>query len=95
MTDGANGTLGGFNTPIAGTTCTFDVKKAQEFTIGFWQDAYKGNLGRLRYGLQYEFVKLTAFPGVPGVAAGNSTPNEGLTTSNNIVMFSVRYYPFN
>ena len=89
------GQLGGFNTPIAGTTCTFDVQKAQEFTIGFWQDAYKGNLGRLRYGLQYELVKLTAFPGVPGVVAGNSTPNEGLTTSNNIVMFSVRYYPFN
>ncbi|MDE2473234.1 MAG: hypothetical protein KGL35_32145 [Bradyrhizobium sp.] len=45
------GTLGGFNTPISGTTCTFDVQKAQEFTIGFWQDAYKGDFGRLRYGL--------------------------------------------
>ena len=89
------GTLGGFNTPIGGTTCTFDVQKVQEFTIGFWQDAYKGNLGRVRYGLQYEYMRLTAFAGFPGVAAGNSTPNQGLTPNNNILMFSFRYYPFN
>ncbi|WP_213742574.1 hypothetical protein [Bradyrhizobium sp. dw_411] len=89
------GTLGTFNTPIGGSTCTFDVQKAQEFTIGFWQDAYKGNWGRLRYGLQYEYVKLTAFPGVPGPVTATSTPNQGLTPNNNIVMLSVRYYPFN
>ncbi len=89
------GTLGGYNTPITGTTCTFDVQKTQEFTIGFWQDAYKGNLGRVRYGLQYEYVRLTAFQGLPGVATGNSTPNQGLTPNNNILMFSFRYYPFN
>jgi hypothetical protein len=89
------GTLGTFNTPISGTTCTFDVQKTQEFTIGFWQDAYKGNLGRLRYGLQYEYVKLTAFQGIPGPITATSTPNQGLTPNNNILMFSVRYYPFN
>jgi hypothetical protein len=89
------GTLGGFNTPIAGTACTFDVQKAQEFTIGFWQDAYKGNLGRIRYGLQYEYVRLTAFAGVPGPITATSTPNQGLTPNNNILMFSFRYYPFN
>jgi len=90
----SGGTLGAFNTPAAGT-CTFDVQKAQEFTIGFWQDAYKGNLGHLRYGLQYEYVKLTAFQGVPGPITATSTPNQGLTPNNNILMFSVRYYPFN
>ena len=86
---------GAFNTPIAGSTCTFDVQKAQEFTIGFWQDAYKGNLGRLRYGLQYEYVRLTAFPGAAGPITPTSTPNEGLNPNNNILMFSFRYYPFN
>jgi hypothetical protein len=89
------GTLGGFNTPIGGTTCSFDVQKSQEFTIGFWQDAYKGNLGRLRYGLQYEYVRLTAFQGAPGPITATSTPNQGLTPNNNILMFSFRYYPFN
>jgi hypothetical protein len=86
------GTLGTFNTPIAGFTCTFDVQKAQEFTIGFWQDLYKGNMGRVRAGLQYEFVKLTAFPGLP---TGAGTPNQGLAPNNNIAFFALRYYPFN
>jgi hypothetical protein len=86
------GTLGAFNTPIAGFTCTFDVQKAQEFTIGFWQDLYKGDLGRVRTGLQYEFVRLTAFPGLP---TGTGTPNVGLTPDNNIAFASLRYYPFN
>jgi hypothetical protein len=86
------GTLGTFNTPIAGFTCTFDVQKAQEFTIGFWQDLYKGDLGRVRTGLQYEYVKLTAFPGLP---TGTGTPNVGLSPNNNIAFFSIRYYPFN
>ena len=86
------GTLGTFNTPIAGFTCTFDVQKAQEFTIGFWQDLYKGDMGRVRTGLQYEYVRLTAFPGVP---TGPGTPNAGLTPNNNIAFVSLRYYPFN
>ena len=88
----SGGTLGSFNTPIAGFTCTFDVQKTQEFTIGFWQDLYKGNWGRVRAGLQYEYVKLTAFPGVP---TGTGTPNQGLAPNNNIAFFSLRYYPFN
>jgi hypothetical protein len=83
---------GAFNTPIAGTTCTFDVQKTQEFTIGFWQDAYKGNLGRIRVGAQYEYVRLTAFQ---GLATGAGTPNQGLNPNNNIAFFSLRYYPFN
>jgi hypothetical protein len=84
--------LGAYNTPIAGFTCTFDVQKAQEFTIGVWQDAYKGDMGRVRVGAQYEYVRLTAFPGVP---TGAGTPNQGLTVNNNIAFFSLRYYPFN
>jgi hypothetical protein len=84
---------GAFNTPIAGSACTFDVQKAQEFSIGFWQDLYKGDMGRVRVGGQYEYVRLTAFPGVATGAVG--TPNQGLTVNNNIAFFSIRYYPFN
>lgn len=69
-------------------TCTANVQMVQEFTVGFWQDFYKGDLGRLRYGLQYEYVQDTLFTGT-GSAAG------GLHPSNNIVFFSLRYYPFN
>jgi hypothetical protein len=83
---------GAFNTPITGTTCTFDVQRTQEFTIGLWQTAYQGELGRAVVGAQYEYVKLTAFPGLP---TGPGTPNQGLNPNNNIFMFSFRYYPFN
>lgn len=79
-------TAAGLNASTA--TCTANVQKTQEFTIGFWQDVYKGNLGRARVGLQYEYVTLTAFPGT-GSAAGGLNPN------NNIVFLSLRYYPFN
>jgi hypothetical protein len=84
---------GAFNTPITGTTCSFDVQRAQEFTIGLWQTAYQGELGRAVVGLQYEYVNLKAFPGVPTGTAG--TPNQGLNPNNNIFLFSLRYYPFN
>jgi hypothetical protein len=82
----ASGTAFGTNGSTA--TCTANVQKTQEFTIGFWQDAYKGDLGRVRAGLQYEYVRLSLFAGA-GSAAGGLNPN------NNIVFFSLRYYPFN
>jgi outer membrane murein-binding lipoprotein Lpp len=84
-----------FNTPIPGTTCTFDVQRTQEFTIGLWQAVYKGDLGRAVVGLQYAWVKLNAFAGLPGPITPTSTPNLGLNPDNNIFMFSFRYYPFN
>ena len=81
----------GFNTPITGTACTADVKRVQELTVGFWQDAYKGEMGRLVFGMQYEYFRLDAFPGLP---TGTGTPNQGLSPNNQIFMTSVRYYPF-
>lgn len=86
---------GSFNSPITGTTCTANVQKTQELTIGFWKDAYKGDLGRVRVGLQYEYVRLQAFPGATGPTTATSTPNQGLNPNNNIVFISLRYYPFN
>jgi hypothetical protein len=88
-TAGAGGTLispAAFNTTSA--TCTANVQRSQEITVGFWQDFYKGDLGRMRYGLQYEFVQLDLFNGTGSVAGG-------LHPNNNIVFFSLRYYPFN
>jgi hypothetical protein len=70
------------------TTCTANVQRAQELTVGFWQDVYKGDLGRVRFGVQYEFVQLDLFNGTGSVAGG-------LHPNNNIVFFSARYYPFN
>jgi hypothetical protein len=95
----ASTTAASFNTPIAGTSCTANVHRTQELTIGFWQQLYKGDLGQIRFGAQYEFVKLEAFAGStkvgPTVGGVTPTPNQGLNPYNNIVFFSLRYYPFN
>src|SRR5262249_18573371 len=92
----------GFN--ASGALCSANVQRVQEFTIGFWQDIYKGDLGRARVGLHYEFVQLDLFSGATGVipgasgvttAAATAAANTGLHPNNNIVFFSLRYYPFN
>jgi Tfp pilus assembly protein PilN len=85
---------GGFNGDS--TLCTANVQRVREITVGFWQDFYKGDLGRLRYGLEYEYVSLDLFSGSTITSAtANPTPNTGLHPNNNIVFFSLRYYPFN
>jgi hypothetical protein len=48
-------------------------------------------MGRLAFGMQYEYVKLDAFP---GLATRIGTPNQGLSPYNQVVMTSIRYYPF-
>ena len=88
-------TAASFNMPIAGTSCTANVRRTQELTFGFWQQLYKGDLGQVRVGAQYEYVRLQAFPGATMGAGSGPTPNQGLNPNNNIVFFSLRYYPFN
>ena len=47
--------------------------------------------------MQYKYVTLTGFPGVPGVPTLGpppTTPNQGLSTNNQGVFVSLRYYPF-
>ena len=84
-----------YNAATGASTCAFNVQKTQELTVGFWQDAYKGDLGRVRVGLQYEYIRLTAFQGVTGATTATSQPNAGLNPNNNIFFVSLRYYPFN
>jgi hypothetical protein len=81
----------GFNG--SATACTANVQRVREITVGFWQDLYKGDLGRARVGVQYEFVTLDLFSG-SGSPIGVGA-NTGLHPNNNIVFFSLRYYPFN
>jgi hypothetical protein len=93
LTENQSGGPDNLNDPIiaTGSGCTANVKRTQEITVGFWQNLYKGDMGRLTFGMQYEYVKLDAFP---GVATGPGTPNQGLSPYNQVVMTSIRYYPF-
>ena len=44
----------GFNDAITGTTCTANVHRTEELTVGFWQNLYKGTWGllHLRYAVR-------------------------------------------
>ena len=84
-----DGTAGSSNFNGSSGTCTANVQRLQMISVGFWQDFYKGDLGRMRYGVNYEWIQQDLFNGLPGSVAGGLHPN------NNIVFFSLRYYPFN
>jgi hypothetical protein len=82
------------------SNCAAINKELEEVTVGFWQDFYKGNYGRLAGGFEWEFVRRQSFPGVGGTLATAVAPgaNHGssasVSTSDNIFMTSLRYYPF-
>jgi hypothetical protein len=61
-----------------------------DVTVGFWQDFYKGNYGRVAGGLEWEYIRRNAFPGYGGCPSGCTSPS----TSDNVFMTSLRYYPF-
>ncbi|VTZ28584.1 hypothetical protein MPC1_9740003 [Methylocella tundrae] len=46
--------------------------------------SYQGDFGQLRVGMQYSFTQKYSFPGIGGTAKAQE----------NIVMGSIRYYPF-
>jgi hypothetical protein len=66
------------------TDCIANNKRLSEITAGFWQNVYKGDYGRVTVGAQYEYIKRKSFAGIGG----------DVSTDNNVVMTSVRYYPF-
>jgi hypothetical protein len=69
------------NTPA---DCIANNKRLADITVGFWQNVYKGDYGRVAFGAQYEYIKRYAFTGIGGAPS----------TDDNIVYTSVRYYPF-
>jgi hypothetical protein len=63
-------------------TCVADNKRLADAKIGFWQDLYKGSMGRFVVGAELEYLKRTSFPGIGGV----------VSTDNIIGFTSLRYY---
>ena len=64
--------------------CAGNVRSVEQVNGGLWDNAYDGDFGRVRIGLQYSYTRLKAFTGVGGA------PH----TSDNMVFTSLRYYPF-
>ncbi|HEV2550454.1 MAG TPA: hypothetical protein VGU20_24285 [Stellaceae bacterium] len=68
--------------------CPAVTHRIAHVTLGFWQDLYKGNFGRIAFGAQGEYLKKFTFHA--GGGGQNTAPN----VDEAIVMTSFRYYPF-
>jgi hypothetical protein len=80
------------------SNCAAVNKTVESVTVGFWQDLYKGPMGRVATGLQWELIRRESFAsnvnttqaailGVPAFAGP-------VSTSDNVILASLRYYPF-
>jgi hypothetical protein len=72
---------------FAGTTpanCIANNRLLQDLTVGFWQNLYKGQYGRVAVGAEYEYIKRKSFDGI-GAAP---------STYDHVAFTSLRYYPF-
>jgi hypothetical protein len=88
----ANATPAVPTSPVTGalssTTCSVNVRRLEEITIGFWQNLYKGPMGRLTGGLQFEYVHRDVFPGALSTGGALVAP----AVDEVIGMASLRYY---
>jgi hypothetical protein len=85
---GCNITTGAsFAAPAPATTpanCIANNRRLLDGTVGFWYNLYKGPLGRVATGAEYEYIRREAFNGIGGAPS----------TANHIILTSLRYYPF-
>jgi hypothetical protein len=72
------------------SNCAAINRSLSDVTVGFWQDFYKGNYGRVAGGFEWEYIRRAAFPGVGSSPGGSAS----VSTSDNVFMTSLRYYPF-
>lgn len=66
-----------------GGTCSPNIRKVSQVTVGAWQKAFTGSYGQIRLGVQYSHTWLTGFSGRDGFV---------LKTSDDMVFTSFRYY---
>ena len=80
---------------LSNTTCSVNVKRLEEITLGFWQNFYKGPMGRITGGAQVEYIHRDVFPGLNFIGAASPTtvaPIVSPATDELVVMTSLRYY---
>ncbi|MGP0060735.1 MAG: hypothetical protein ACLPID_15755 [Beijerinckiaceae bacterium] len=80
-------------TGLITAACKGATKDVWEVTGGFWDKIYSGAYGSVRAGLQYSYIRRDLFQGTgssAGLPAFVGTPS----TTENTVMASFRYYPF-
>jgi hypothetical protein len=81
------GTVTGASFTGGTSNCAAVNKEVDMATVGFWQNLYKGNYGRMAAGFQYEHIVRKSFDTIPGNGGA-------VSTNDNVFMTSLRYYPF-
>jgi hypothetical protein len=71
-------------------SCSASTSAVIEGTIGFWWRVIKSAYGTAEVGAQYAYVARNTFSGVGATPGSTVSPS----TNENIVLFSVRYLPF-
>jgi hypothetical protein len=80
---------------LSNTGCSVDVKQVEEITVGFWQNLYRGPIGRLVAGMEFEYLHRTAFSGLNFVGSASATTIAPVVTpavDEATVMSSLRFY---
>lgn len=80
---------------LSNTTCSVNVKQLEEVTIGFWQNLYKGDVGRIAAGAQLEYIHRTTFSGlnfVGGATTKTVAPQVAPAVDQATALVSLRYY---
>ncbi len=79
--------------PAGATTCAGNTKQIWQITGGFWDKIYEGGFGQVRVGVQYSYTQRELFAG-SGSSAGLPAFIGSPKTGENMVLTSLRYYPF-
>ena len=71
-------------------SCSAVTSNVVEGTIGAWWRIIKSRYGTMQVGAQYEYVNRNTFSGVGATRGSTISPS----ADENMVLFSLRYYPF-
>jgi hypothetical protein len=69
------------------SNCAAVNKEVDMVSVGFWQNIYKGSVGRFAVGAEWEWVQRKSFDTIPGNGGA-------VSTSDNAFFTSLRYYPW-
>jgi hypothetical protein len=76
---------------LEGGVCAGNTKEVWQITAGLWDKLYKGGYGELKGGLQYSYTQRILFG---GTGSTNPLQTVNYNSNDNMVFFSLRYYPF-
>ncbi|WP_428539336.1 hypothetical protein [Rhodopila sp.] len=71
-------------------SCSAVTSNVVEGTLGAWWRVIKSRYGTMQLGAQYEYVNRNTFSGTGATRGSTVSPS----ADENIVLFSLRYYPF-